>query len=108
MAGMDKHKWSKASKERTSKDKAVYFYKCGFSRPNAKKAVPAVNLYHINQQALLGKLESEGGKSLFVFKGKILGTGSVSQPLLVKAYSWSKAVEKKLKEAGGEIAKLEA
>lgn len=107
MAGMDKHKWSLASKERTNKDKAVYFYKCGFTRPNPTK-VDSINLFRINQEASLGKLQQEGGKHVYEFKGKVLGTGNVSLPLSIKAYSWSKAVERKLKGSGGEISKLGA
>jgi large subunit ribosomal protein L15 len=106
-AGMDKHKWSLASKLRTNKDKAVYFFKCGFTRPNSEET-HEINLFQINQQAILGKLPQKEGKPSFEFKGKVLGTGSVSAPLSVKAYSWSKAVERKLKEAGGEISKLDA
>jgi large subunit ribosomal protein L15 len=101
MGGIDKHKWSWAMNH--DKD---YYSKHGFTRQN-RKEVDAVNLYFINHGALLGKLEKKGEKFLFEFKGKILGTGNVTVPLSIKAQSWSKAVEKKLKEAGGEISKLE-
>ncbi len=107
MAGIDKHKWSWAAKNRTNKDKAVYFYKCGFTRQNARE-VDVVNLYELNQQAVLEKLEKKGGKYHLDFPGKILGTGAVTLPLVIRAHAWSKSVEKKLKEAGGEISKLEA
>lgn len=102
MAGIDKHKWSWAMNIDTR-----YFSKSGFTRPNRSR-VKAINLYEINQRALLSKLEKKGDKFTFEFKGKVLGTGSVNVPLSIKAVSWTKNVEKKLKEAGGEISKLEA
>jgi large subunit ribosomal protein L15 len=102
MGGIDKHKWSWAMNN--DKD---YYSKHGFNRPNKRK-VNAVNLYHLNQGALLGRLEKKGDKFLFQFDGKILGTGNVTVPLSIKALSWSKTVEKKLKDAGGEISKLES
>jgi large subunit ribosomal protein L15 len=102
MGGIDKHKWSWAMN--TDKD---YFSKHGFARPNRKK-VKAVNLYEINQRALLKKLEKKGDKFVFEFDGKVLATGSVSVPLSIRAASWSKNVERKLKESGGEISKLES
>ena len=82
-----------------------YFSKSGFTRPN-RTSVKSVNLYYINQRALLNKLEKQGEKYLFEFDGKVLATGSVTVPLSIKAAAWSKNVEKKLKETGGEISKL--
>lgn len=102
MAGIDKHKWSWAAKN----DKE-YFGKFGFVRPN-KKVVKVAHLYKINQDALLDRLEKKGGKYYFEFKGKVLATGAVTVPILIKAECWSKSTEEKLKAAGGEISKLEA
>jgi large subunit ribosomal protein L15 len=101
MGGIDKHKWSWAMN--VDKD---YYGKHGFSRPN-RKSGDVINLYEINRGALLDKLEKKGDKYQFSFKGKILATGNVTMPLSIKALSWSKNVEKKLSENGGEIAKLE-
>lgn len=101
MAGIDKHKWSYAMN--TDKD---YFSKCGFSNPN-RKEVPVVHLYEINQQALLENLKKSGDKYVFEFNGKVLATGKVTVPLSIKAGSWSKNVEKKLSETGGDISKME-
>ncbi len=103
MAGVDKHKWSWATANITG----CYFGKWGFVRPN-KKTVDVVNLFYINQKALANQLEKKGGKYHFDFKGKILGTGSVTVPLTIRAIAWSKSVEKKLSSAGGQISKLEA
>jgi len=101
MGGIDKHKWSWAMN--VDKD---YYGKHGFSRPNSKD-VPEINLYEINRQALLEKLEKKGDKYQFSFEGKVLATGNVTMPLSIKAHAWSKRVEEKLGQKGGEISKLE-
>ncbi len=101
MGGIDKHKWSWAM----NNDKN-YFCKHGFSNPT-RKEVPVVHLYEINQRAVLGELEKKGDKYSFDFKGKILATGKVTLPLSIRATAWSKNVEKKLSETGGEISKIE-
>jgi large subunit ribosomal protein L15 len=101
-AGMCKHKGTWAAKYAPG-----YFGKHGFANPT-RKEMPIVHLYEINQKAVLGSLEKKGDKHCFEFKGKVLATGAVTQPLTIKAYSWSKRVEDKLKLAGGTIEKLEA
>ena len=103
MAGVDKHKWSWATKNVGPS----YFGKTGFTKPNPSKVVKLVHLYDINQKAVLNKLEKKGGKYHFDFNGKVLATGSVTVPLVIRAASWSKNVEKKLGETGGSISKLE-
>ncbi len=104
MAGIDKHKWSWAVKH--PKEHDIYFGKHGFVRPNSKD-VRVAHLYDINQKAVLNKLEKVSGKYHFDFEGKILATGAVTVPLVIRAESWSKNVEKKLGAAGGSISKLE-
>ncbi len=101
MAGIDKHKWSWAAKNAPD-----YFGKHGFV-PLGRKDVKVAHLYDINQKALSEKLEKKGGKYHFDFDGKILATGTVTVPLVIRARSWSRNVEKKLAEAGGQISKLE-
>lgn len=105
MAGIDKHKWSWAVKNKKEHD--IYFGKHGFTNPAAKKVTPVAHLYEINQKAVLNKLEKKGGKYHFDFEGKVLATGSVTVPLVIRAESWSKNVEKKLSDSGGAISKLE-
>ena len=83
-----------------------YFGKYGFANPNGTK-IPVFHLFDINQKAVCGKLEKKEGKFLFEFKGKVLSTGNATVPLLIRAASWSKRVEEKLKAAGGSIEKLE-
>jgi ribosomal protein L18E len=55
---------------------------------------------------MLNQLEKKEGKYVFDFDGKILATGSVTLPLSIRASSWSRNVEEKLKAAGGTISKL--
>ncbi|MCI0503191.1 uL15 family ribosomal protein [Candidatus Micrarchaeota archaeon] len=100
-AGMCKHKG-------TMKEAVGYFGKVGFVRPSASASVKVAHLYDINQKALGNELEKKGGKYHFDFEGKVLATGKVSVPLVIRAASWSKNVEKKLGQAGGQISKLEA
>ncbi|VVC03665.1 50S ribosomal protein L15 [Candidatus Bilamarchaeum dharawalense] len=102
MGGACKHKNSWIVKNAPG-----YFGKTGFVNVT-RKGVDTVNLYEINQKALLNKLEKKDGKYHFDFKGKVLATGDVTVPLSIKALCWSKNVEKKLSEAGGQIVKIEA
>jgi large subunit ribosomal protein L15 len=103
MAGIDKHKWSWAMVNAPD-----YYGKHGFKRPTGqRKTIPVVHLFEINQQAVNNQLEKKGGKFHFEFKGKVLATGKVTQPLSIKADALSKNVEKKLGDSGGEISKLD-
>ena len=99
-AGLHKHMYSW-----TTKYAPEWFGKHGFVN-YSKKDIPVVQLYEINRQALLNKLEKKENKFYFEFKGKVLGTGNVNVPLSVKAMSWSKNAEEKIKKQGGEIAKI--
>jgi large subunit ribosomal protein L15 len=101
-AGRCKHKgtW-------TAKYAPGYFGKYGFANPN-KKTMPVFHLFDLNHKAALGQLEKKGDKHYFEFKGKVLATGLVTMPLMIKAFAWSKRVEEKLKAAGGSIEKLES
>lgn len=101
MAGIDKHRWSWAVKN----VRGCYFGKNGFTRPVGKD-VKVAHLYDINQKALLNQLEKKEGRYVFEFDGKILATGSVTAPLAIKAASWSRNVEEKVKAAGGSISLL--
>ena len=101
-AGLAKHKFSWV----TAND-PDYFGTYGFVRPN-RKEIDVLNLFELNQKAILGKLEKKGNKFYFEFKGKILGSGAVSVPLVIKALGWSKNAEEKVKKAGGEFTKLDS
>jgi ribosomal protein L18E len=54
-----------------------------------------------------GAMEKKEGKFHFEFRGKILGSGGLRHPIVLKALSWSKIAERKVKESGGELSKLE-
>ncbi|MFH2106585.1 MAG: uL15 family ribosomal protein [Candidatus Micrarchaeota archaeon] len=79
-----------------------YFGKHGFVRPVGKK-IDVLNLFELEQRARLGKLEKKDNKFHFEFKGKILGSGNITVPLVIKAVCWSKSAEKKVKDKGGEL-----
>lgn len=102
MAGICKHKNSWAVKYAPG-----YFGKSGFVN-TSRREIDTVNLYEINQQAVMNKLEKKDGKFHFEFRGKVLATGDVTVPLSIKAVCWSKNVEKKLGSTGGQIVKMEA
>jgi large subunit ribosomal protein L15 len=102
MGGACKHKNSWIVKNAPG-----YFGKSGFVN-TTRKEIDTVNLYEINQKALLNKLQKKEGKFQFEFNGKILATGDVTVPLAIRATCWSKNVEKKLSEAGGQISKIES
>ena len=84
-----------------------YFGRKGFVRQVYEKKLPVSNLYEIESKATKGKLEKKDGKPYFEFKGKILGTGVINTPITIKALSWSKKAEEKIKAAGGDISKIE-
>ena len=96
MSGIDKHKWSWAMVY----DKR-HFDKHGFVPPT-KKEVKVAHLYDEENKA-----EKKGSGYVFEFDGKILATGQIRKPVEIKAASWSKNVEAKLKKVGGSISKLE-
>ncbi|MFH1393884.1 MAG: uL15 family ribosomal protein [Candidatus Micrarchaeota archaeon] len=100
-AGICKHKGTWAAKYAPG-----YFGKHGFANPNSKSLIKVAHLFDINRRAILGKLEKSGDKFVFQFKGKVLATGNVTVPLLIKANAWSKRTEEKVKAAGGDISNL--
>jgi large subunit ribosomal protein L15 len=105
MAGVCKHKNSWATVYAPG-----YFGKHGFTRQGtavSMKKMPVAHLYDIDRKALLGKLDKKDGKFVYSFKGKILGTGNLSHPVKISALCWSKNTEEKVKQAGGELVKLE-
>lgn len=100
-AGLGKHKFTWITRNNPD-----YGRMQGFVRPT-RTQVPTVNLYEINSLAEKGQLKESGGKPAYEFRGKVLGTGALRHPIILKAFSWSKVAERKVKEAGGEISKLE-
>jgi large subunit ribosomal protein L15 len=94
-AGMHKHRFTYITAYEPD-----YFGVHGFASLKKVK-VKTVNLFQIEQLAVAGKLEQKGGKAYFEFEGKVLGSGTISKPVVVKAASFSKGVMEKIKKAGG-------
>jgi large subunit ribosomal protein L15 len=108
-AGLDKHKWSYVLRY-----DPTYWEKRGFvSARTLGKTVHIINVGKLDD--LVDKLESEKKlqmkeKKIFLDLeslgyDKLLGTGEISKPMLVKVASYSEAASRKLEEAGGEILK---
>ena len=108
-AGFDKHKWTYVLKY-----DPTYWEKKGFvSTRTLGKKVSIINVGKLDD--LVDKLDSEKKlerkeKKIFLDLeslgyDKLLGTGKISKPLLVKVASYSEAASRKLEEAGGEILK---
>ena len=108
-AGLDKHKWTYVLKHDPD-----YWIKTGFTSVKALgKKVNIINVGKLDD--LADKLDSEKklekkDKKIFLDLeslgfDKLLGTGSVTKPMVVKVGSYSEAASRKLEEAGGEILK---
>ncbi len=108
-AGLDKHKWSYVIKH-----DPTYWLKKGFvSTKSLGKKVSIINVGKLDD--LVDKLESEKKlerkeKKIFLDLeslgyDKLLGTGEIAKPMLVKVVSYSEAASRKLEDAGGQILK---
>ena len=108
-AGYDKHKWTYVLKY-----DPTYWKKKGFvSTRTLGKKVSIINVGKLDD--LADKLDAEKKlerkeKKIFLDLeslgyNKLLGTGKINKPLLVKVASYSEAASRKLAEAGGEILK---
>ena len=108
-AGLDKHKWTWVLAH-----DPTYWLKKGFTSPRAVgKKVNVINIGKLDD--LADKLESEKKletkeKKIFLDLeslgfDKLLGTGAISKPIIVKIESYSETASKKLEEAGGAILK---
>jgi len=99
-AGLRKHKKSWVVK--FDKD---HYGRNGFKR-SSRVVVPSINLYQLERMIINGEIKKVGEKYPFVFEGKILGSGYISYPISVKASSWSKKAEEKIKKVSGELSQL--
>ncbi len=99
-AGMHKHRFSYVTThEREWMRKGGHY---GFTNPN--RVEPAtLNLWNIEQMAQAGKLKKEGSGYAFDFEGKILGTGPLNTPVLVRAWAASKSAIERIAAAGGKF-----
>jgi large subunit ribosomal protein L15 len=69
--------------------------------------VNIINVGKLDEIAAKFSAEKEEGKSLIDLESlgytKLLGTGKITKPLIVKVASCSKSAAEKIKEAGGKI-----
>ena len=108
-AGLDKHKWTYVIKH-----DPTYWEKRGFvSARTLSKKICTINIGKLDD--LTDRLESEKKletkeKKIFLDLeslgfDKLLGTGEITKPMVVKVASCSESASRKLEEAGGEILK---
>lgn len=102
-AGFHKHKWSYVIKYEPD-----YFGKKGFTSPkNVGRKVNVINVGVLDEMA--EKLSTRMEKNKFFIDleslgyTKLLGTGNVTKPLIVKVPFCSSSATEKIKEAGGQI-----
>jgi large subunit ribosomal protein L15 len=102
-AGFHKHKWSYVIKYEPD-----YFGKKGFTSPKSvRRKVNVINVGVLDKMA--EKLSTRKEKDKFFIDleslgyTKLLGTGNVTKPLIVKVPSCSSSATEKIKEAGGQI-----
>jgi large subunit ribosomal protein L15 len=102
-AGFHKHKWTYVIKYEPD-----YFGKKGFTSPKSlRQKVNIINVKVLDEMAEKLSTRKETGK-FFIDLGslgytKLLGTGNITKPLIVKVPSCSKSATEKIKEAGGQI-----
>jgi large subunit ribosomal protein L15 len=108
-AGLDKHKWTYVIK-----NDPTYWEKKGFVSPRTLgKKVRIINVGKLDdiaeKQEVEKKLERKENMIFLNLESlgydKLLGTGEINKPLLVKVASHSKSASRKLVDAGGAIFK---
>lgn len=92
-SGWNKHKWTKCAKNK----KAWMNSSKGFTTP-VDKSLKTINIFKISNMIEKGEL-----KDSYEFKGKILGSGNIKLPILVKALSFTEKAKKKIEAAGGSL-----
>ncbi|MFA5049701.1 MAG: uL15 family ribosomal protein [Candidatus Micrarchaeia archaeon] len=102
--GCGKSGRKKQKKSWVTKYAPDYFGRHGFSR--TKKIGPAINLYEIERKIITGEIKKKGEKYYYEFSGKILGSGFINYPIEIKAGSWSKKAQEKVKNLSGEITSI--
>lgn len=102
-AGFHKHKWTYVIRYEPD-----YFGKKGFISPKSvRQKVNVINVGVLNEMA--EKLSTRKEKDKFFIDleslgyTKLLGTGNVTKPLIVKVPSCSSSATEKIKKAGGQI-----
>jgi large subunit ribosomal protein L15 len=102
-AGFHKHKWSYVIKYEPD-----YFGKKGFTSPKSvRRKVNVINVGVLDEMAEKRSTRMEKDKFFIDLESlgytKLLGTGNVTKPLIVKVSSCSSSATEKIEEAGGQI-----
>ena len=102
-AGFHKHKWSYVIKYEPE-----YFGKKGFTSPKSlRRKVNVLNVGVLDEVAEKLSTRKEKGKFFIDLEShgytKLLGTGNITKPLIVRVPTCSKSAAEKIKEAGGQI-----
>jgi large subunit ribosomal protein L15 len=102
-AGFHKHKWTYVIKYEPD-----YFGKKGFTSPKSlRRKVNIINVGVLDETAEKFSTRKEKGKFFIDLESlgytKLLGTGNITKPLIVKVLSCSKSATEKIKGAGGQI-----
>jgi large subunit ribosomal protein L15 len=105
--GRHKHLWSYVIKYEPN-----YFGRRGFTSPRSLKGeVNAINVGELEELANKLQAEKKEGKIFLDLEklgyDKLLGTGKIGKPILVKVASYTENATKKIEEAGGKILKEE-
>lgn len=102
--GRHKHGWSYVIRYELE-----YFGKKGFTSPKSlKQEVKVINVGELDEMAEKFPAKKEEDGKIFIDLEslgytKLLGTGRVTQPLVIKVASCSKSAAEKIKEAGGQV-----
>jgi large subunit ribosomal protein L15 len=102
-AGRHKHGWSYVVRYEPD-----YFGKKGFTSPKSlRRKENTINLGKLDEIAEKIAIKKEEGKIFVDLEKhgytKLLGTGKVTKPMIVKVSSFSKLAAEKIKEVGGKV-----
>jgi large subunit ribosomal protein L15 len=102
-SGRHKHLWSYVIRYEPD-----YFGKKGFTSPKSlKQKENIINVGRLDEASEKFSTKEEKDRLFIDLKSlgytKLLGTGKVTKPLIVKVASCSKSAAEKIKEAGGQI-----
>jgi len=107
--GRHKHLWTY-----TIKYEPDYFGRRGFTSPRSlKQKINVINVGKLSELVekldAQKQLEKKDGKTFLDLEKlgyqKLLATGTIDKPILVKVQAWSESAAKKIEEAGGQILK---
>lgn len=101
--GRHKHGWTYVIKYEPE-----YFGKKGFTSPKSlRREVRIINVGELEEIAEKCGGKTEDGRIFLDLESlgytKLLGTGKIKKPMIVKVASFSKSAVEKIKEAGGQV-----